>query len=178
MKKKTFWKTAGMPLLGAAGVGVLLSLLLSPGGDGGLPEGTPAPAFELTDLAGRTATLQDYRGKVVLLDFWATWCTSCEEEVPELKALHAAFSRDRFDILAVSLDSAGPEVVAEFAADYKLPYRVLFGAESTPQDYRIVGLPTKFLLDKEGRVYRTYLIDTPHAQIEDDIRTLMERKVS
>ena len=113
-----------------------------------------------------------------MLDFWATWCTSCEREVPELKSLYEEFPRDRFELLAVACDEGGPELVANFAAKYQLPYPVLFGDEAVQRGYRIFGLPTKYLIDAQGLVFRKYLANTTREEIAADIRSLLERSSS
>lgn len=167
-----------LPIAAAAiAIGLLLTLLSRPD-TGGPIVGSPAPDFRLTDLSGRTVTLADYRGKVVLIDFWATWCSSCESEIPDMKALDARFKDADFALLAASVDQAGPEVVAKYAADKALPYRILFADEATSKAYRIFGLPTKFLIDREGRVVRKYLDLVPSESLAKDVQTQLERSPS
>ena len=164
--------------LAAAAGAALLFFILSAPGKKGLAPGSPAPVFALTDIGGRTISLSDYKGKVLLVDFWATWCGSCEEDVPELKALYQEFERGQFGIVAASVDEGGPELVARYAAEHALPYPVVFAGEDTTRDYRIFGLPTKFLIDPKGRIYRKYLADVSREEIASDIRSLLSRRDS
>ncbi|MBI5597189.1 MAG: TlpA family protein disulfide reductase [Elusimicrobia bacterium] len=161
----------------ALAVGVLAFLLSRPDA-GGPVVGSLAPEFRLTDLSGRTVTLADYRGKVVLLDFWATWCSSCESEVPGLKALDDRFKGADFALLAASVDEAGPEVVARYAADKALTYRILFADEATSKAYRIFGLPSKFLIGRDGKLVRKYLDVVAPDALAQDVQTLLQRSPS
>lgn len=163
------------PVAGVLGLGVFFWLLTAPGTDRGPEPGTPAPPFELTDLGGRSVRLADYRGKVVLVDFWATWCVGCREEMPELKALYKKLPKNKFALLAPSLDEGGPEILALYMVENSIPYTVLFAEPGIIEDYRVFGLPTKYLINKEGVVHRKYLSDTPIAEVEADIRDLLKR---
>lgn len=156
-----------------AGLALLAGLLLAPGGKG-LAVGEPAPELRLTDLSGRPVALADYRGRVVLLDFWATWCLSCEREVPELKALHERFARRGLALLGASVDQGAPAAVARFAAEHELPYPVLFAQPEALRAYRVFGLPAKFLIDPEGAIAAKYPPDTPIDRVAGDIQSLMD----
>lgn len=158
----------------AAAAGLLAWGLLS-GPRGGLPEGAPAPAFHLSDLSGKDASLSEYRGKVLLLDFWATWCESCLDELPAIKAVHERFRGRPFAILAASVDEAGPEQVSEYAERHRMPYRVAMADAATARSYGVYGLPSKYLIDKDGLVYRRYVGEVEPSVLESDIRTLLER---
>ena len=142
----------------------------------GLALGAPAPEFRLADLSGRTATLADYKGKVVLVDFWATWCSSCERELPDLKQVHAKFPAADFALLAVSVDEAGPDVVARYAAEKAMPYRVLFADNAAPKAYRVFGLPTKFLIARDGTILKKYLDPPARETLESDIQAAIDRR--
>ena len=156
-------------------VGMLAYFLTQPSAPGPV-EGSPAPPFSLTDLSGRTVTLADYRGKVVLLDFWATWCPSCETELPALKAMHARLKGGDFALLAVSVDEAGPEVVARYAAEKAMPWTVLFSDEDAAKAYRVFALPTKFLIGRDGALVKKYLeVPDPQA-LESDIMAQLNRR--
>jgi peroxiredoxin len=119
--------------------------------------GAPASDFTLRDLDGRQVRLSDYTGKVVLLDFWATWCTPCAAELPHLEALYRARRDDGLVVLGVAMD--GPESVAQvtpFARRYELSFPVLLDEET-----RVVNLynpkrvaPMTVLIDRRGLVAR------------------------
>lgn len=173
MPSPTRRSRAAYAAAGLAGLALLAGLLLAPGGKG-LAVGEPAPELRLTDLSGRTATLADYRGRVVLLDFWATWCLSCEQEVPELKALHGRFSGRGLTILGASVDQGAPGAVARFASEHELPYPVLFAQPDALRAYRVFGLPAKFLIDPKGLIAAKYPPDTPIDRVAADVRSLLE----
>lgn len=163
------------PALLAAAVGTAAYFLAKPAPPG-LSLGSPAPEFRLADLSGRTASLADYKGKVVLVDFWATWCSSCEVELPELKKVHAKYPEADFALLAVSVDQAGPDVVARYVAEKAMPFRVLFADEATPKAYRVFGLPTKFLIARDGTIVGKYLDPPLREKLEADIQAALDKR--
>jgi peroxiredoxin len=141
------------------------------------PERKPAAALGLPDAAGKTATLKQYRGKVVLLDFWATWCTGCKQEIPWFVDFQQEFGNKRFAVVGVSLDEGGWDVLKPFLAKSHIPYRMLLGTESVAQRYGIENLPDTFLIDREGRVaaaYRAGLVDKD--DIEANIKALLSKR--
>jgi len=115
--------------------------------------GEPAPNFQLRDMSGRLVTLSDLRGKVVLLNFWATWCGPCRVEMPAMEELYRTFSRKDFEILAVSTDAQGVAVTRPFQQENHLTFPILHDA-----DYRVGltygarTLPMTFMVDRQGVV--------------------------
>ena len=110
------------------------------------------PALALADLDGTRHTLEDYRGKVVLLNFWATWCEPCLEEMPSMQALERRFAGRPFTILAVNYGESRPKV-ADFARRLTLGLRVLLDPNmDAPRAWRVRVLPASFLVDPSGRV--------------------------
>lgn len=136
-------------------------------------EGAQAPALRLTDVAGQSATLAQYRGQVVLLDFWATWCDSCVLEVPDLRAIHSRYRSKGFEILAASVDVDGRKALLPFIAQHSIPWRVLVADSDTTRAYKVFGLPAKFLIDSEGLVSRRYDGPVDPRVLETDIRRLL-----
>jgi peroxiredoxin len=113
----------------------------------------PAPDFTLKDSNGATVHLSDYRGKVVLLDFWATWCTPCQVEIPWFIEFEQSLKSKGFAVVGVSMDEDGWDVVKPYIRKRHMNYRVLLGDDHTAQLYGgVEALPTTFLLDREGRV--------------------------
>jgi thiol-disulfide isomerase/thioredoxin len=110
-----------------------------------------APAFALPDLAGKPVRLQDYRGKVTLVNFWASWCEPCRAEFPHMAELYTSFSRDQFDIAAISDDVSDSKMRA-FVDEYRPPFPILVGGGRMKAVYHYRGLPYSLLLDKQGRV--------------------------
>ncbi len=114
-------------------------------------EGFLAPDFSLPDLGGKSVTLSDFRGKVVLLNFWATWCPPCRREIPSLKRLYQLRKDREFEIVAVSVDKASSSKVASFVASYQMSFPVLVNPRGdVGQRYWTRAVPTSFLLDKKG----------------------------
>jgi peroxiredoxin len=112
-----------------------------------------AADFTLTDSNGANVKLSDYRGKVVLLNFWATWCGPCGVEIPWFIELEQKYKSQGFAVLGVSMDEDGWTAVKPFMADHKLNYRVLLGNDTVSQLYGgLDSLPTTYVIDKEGRV--------------------------
>ena len=110
-----------------------------------------APPFALPDTAGRPVRLDQYRGKVTLVNFWASWCEPCREEFPHMAELYRAFSRDQFDIAAISDDVSDGKMRA-FVREFRPPFPILVGGGRMKAAYHYRGLPYSVLLDKQGRV--------------------------
>ncbi|MFH2201567.1 MAG: TlpA disulfide reductase family protein [Elusimicrobiota bacterium] len=125
------------------------------GGDAGL--GEPAPEFALKDLTGRIVRLADFKGKVVLIDFWATYCLPCRDAIPELQALHDKHQAEGFAVIGISVDAyAGhvPDFVRELGVKYPV---VLDPEQETARSFGFSQLPTTFLVDRSGRIRRKWL---------------------
>jgi cytochrome c biogenesis protein CcmG/thiol:disulfide interchange protein DsbE len=112
----------------------------------------PAPDFTLTDSDGAKVKLADYRGKVVLLNFWATWCGPCQIEIPWFKEFEQQYKSKGFEVVGVSMDEDGWSAVKPYMAEHKLNYRILLGDDSVSQLYGgLDALPTTFIIDRDGR---------------------------
>ena len=113
--------------------------------------GKKAPDFTLTDINGKTHSLSDYKGKEVMLVFWATWCGPCKIEIPHLIELRKTISEDKLAILAVSNERE--ELVKNFAENNNLNYNVLVSKSVLPKPYSLVtGIPSSFFIDPEGNI--------------------------
>ena len=128
----------------------------------------PAPDFTLSGLDGKTVRLTDYKGKVVLLNIWATWCPSCVEEMPSMEKLYKELRGEHFEILGVSIDESGAKAVAPFMQKYKLSFPTLVdpGGRAVQSLYRITGVPESFLVDKEGNIAQVIIGPTDWATPE------------
>lgn len=117
----------------------------------------PAPDFELPVLdQGYTLNLEDVKGKVVYLDFWASWCAPCALSLPELEKLRVRFHDQGFEVVAINLDSS-LEDARRFLKDKNISYPILFDQNQvTPERYGVAGMPTAFLLDRQGRLRDTH----------------------
>jgi len=118
-----------------------------------------APSFELKDQSGATVKLADYKGKVVLLNFWATWCGPCKVEIPWFVEFERANKDKNFAVIGMSMDDDGWTIVKPYTEEHKMNYRVLVGDDKISKDFgklsglgSIDSLPTTFLLDRDGKV--------------------------
>jgi len=116
-------------------------------------ERLPAPDFTLSTPSGASLSLTELRGKVVLLNFWATWCVPCRKEMPAIEALYQRYKDRGLEVLAVSLDKGSTSVVEAFVKEMGVTYRVALDPTwATARTYGVRGLPATFLLDRAGNV--------------------------
>jgi peroxiredoxin len=116
-----------------------------------LEVGRPAPDFTLPGLDGKMVSLSDYRGKVVLVNIWATWCPPCIAEMPSMEKLYQQLKGDPFEILAVSLDTPGAGAVAPFMKKHNLSFPALIDSQGiTKIAYRATGVPESFIVNQQG----------------------------
>ncbi|HET7786962.1 MAG TPA: TlpA disulfide reductase family protein [Myxococcales bacterium] len=122
------------------------------------PQGSPArlaPAFALPDLDGRSRSLESFRGRPLLVNFWATWCPPCRAELPELQAAWLAH-QSCFDVVGITVDSGTADDVRAFARARGIGYPVLLDDGSAGRAYGIANIPRSFLLDAQGRLVGTF----------------------
>jgi peroxiredoxin len=137
----------------------------------------PAPEFVLHDRAGKSVSLAKYRGKVLLLDFWATWCTGCKKEMPWFSDFQRKYRGKGLVVIGVSMDDDGWKVVKPFLASHAVPYRILLGDEVTGHEYGIGSLPDTFLIDRQGRIaagYTNGLVD--RNDVESNLQALLAKR--
>jgi peroxiredoxin len=132
-----------------------------------------APDFTLPKLDGQDLRLSSYRGKVVLLDFWATWCDPCREETPHFVELQQAYGDRGLQIIGVSMDDS-PEPVRPFYQQFHMNYPVVMGTAKTGESYGgVLGLPIAFLIDRDGIIYAKHIGATDAAVFEEEIKRLL-----
>lgn len=132
-----------------------------------------APEFVRTDLENRKLDLHAYRGKVVLLDFWATWCASCQIEMPRFVAWQSQYGPRGLQIIGISMDD-DPELARKLYKKMKLNYPVAMGDEKLGQLYGgVLGLPLTFLIDSQGKVQAQFRGETDLNLIEDELKPLL-----
>ncbi len=113
--------------------------------------GLRAPDFTFPGINGKMVSLSDYRGKIVLVNIWATWCPPCVNEMPSMEKLYQKLKDESFEILAVSIDSLGLEAVAPFMKKHKLTFTALTDSAGTIRiAYGTTGVPESFIIDKDG----------------------------
>jgi cytochrome c biogenesis protein CcmG, thiol:disulfide interchange protein DsbE len=163
-------------LAAALGFGVMLWLATAPSVDVNSEKiPSEAPAFSFPDLKGKTVSLSDFRGKVVLLSFWATWCDPCIEEIPDLVKLQKTLGPRGFTILALSADVQGAAVVEPFAREHGINYPVLLTGGDVPESYPVPGFPTAFLIDRQGKIVERILGGRSLAELSRDVEILLAR---
>jgi peroxiredoxin len=119
--------------------------------------GTAAPAFSLPDLDGRNVSLADFSGKVVVVNFWATWCPPCRAEVPDFVRLQSKYRARGLAFVGISMDAEGARAVRPFVEDNNVNYTMLLGNDDVTKAYGgIVGIPTSFLVDRKGRIVHRF----------------------
>jgi thiol-disulfide isomerase/thioredoxin len=132
-----------------------------------------APPISLTDIGGKKLDLADYKGKVVVLDFWATWCGPCRIEIPGLVEMQDKYAKQGFSVIGISLDDE-PGPVVEFYKEFKMNYPVAVGNQRVGELYGgIFGLPTTFLIGRDGRVYAKHTGATSPSVLEDEVQQLL-----
>jgi len=132
-----------------------------------------ASDFILQDMDGRKVNLADFKGKPVLIDFWATWCPPCREAIPAIEKLHKTYSSKGLVVLGISLDQGGWDDVKSFIAEYGITYPVLKGTEEVAAQYKVRTIPTLIIVDKEGKIYKRYLGFGDDQQLERDIKSVL-----
>lgn len=136
-----------------------------------------APDFELTSVDGKQVKLSDFKNKIVILDFWATWCGPCRESIPDLVDLRKKYKDKGLEIIGISLDDENTvENVKPFINNYGINYTIVHGNSKVVQDYgNITGIPTMFIIDQKGNIVTSHMGLVPKKIIEDEITKLINK---
>lgn len=160
----------------AAGVGVYFALPRDQSAPSAKPKSLPELPFQ--DSTGRARSLTDFRGKVVLLNVWATWCTPCREEMPALDRLQARLGGPQFEVVALSIDQRGAPVVRKFFDEVGVKSLRLYVDPSAQAGFKLatVGLPTTLMIDRAGREVgrRVGPAQWDSPKIVDEVRSIIE----
>jgi thiol-disulfide isomerase/thioredoxin len=132
-----------------------------------------ASDFTLQDLNGKTVKLSDFKGKPVLIDFWATWCPPCRASIPGIEKLHKTYSGRGLVVLGVSLDQGGWDSVKSFATEAGITYTVLKGTDDIASQYQVRTIPMLVIMDKEGKIVKRYLGVGEDDELEKDVKSVL-----
>ena len=142
-----------------------------------LAQSSPAPDFSLQSLDGKTTRLSDFRGKAVLLNFWATWCGPCKIEMPWFVDFQKQYGSQGLQIVGVAMDDASKEDIGKFARDMGVNYPILIGKEAVGDQYGgIPGLPETFLIARDGKIVDKIIGLRGKAEIEDAIKKALNTR--
>ncbi len=141
------------------------------------PDNKKAPDFALKTLEGKTVKLSDYKGKIIIIDFWATWCPPCRKGIPDLIELQKAYSKDLV-VVGISLDQERTlKDLKPFIENYGINYPVVLGNEKVVKDYGgINAIPTSFIVDQKGFIIDSHVGLVPKTVYEDKIKMLLGKK--
>lgn len=118
--------------------------------------GQPAPAFKITTTSGQPVTLENYRGYVLVVDFFATWCHPCRDSIPHLNEMNRKYGRQGLQVLGLSADDDGERALKSFAAEYQISYPIALAGEATLADFGVRSVPVMFIIDKQGKVAEVF----------------------
>lgn len=140
-------------------------------------EGDKAPDFALKSVDGKIIKLSDYKGKIIILDFWATWCPPCRRGVPDLISIQNEFKKDVV-VIGISLDREKTiKDVPGFIKDYGINYPVVYGDDKVTIDYGgIRSIPTSFVIDRKGNVVDSHIGLVPKTVFVDKVKELLKKK--
>ncbi|MBZ5635010.1 MAG: TlpA family protein disulfide reductase [Acidobacteriia bacterium] len=135
-----------------------------------------APDFVLDDASGKPVRLSQFRGKVVLLNFWATWCAPCRVEIPWFIEFQKSQQNHGFAALGISLDEDGWDAVKPYIDEHKVNYRIVIGNDDVAQLYGAASLPTTFIIDRSGRIAATHVGICGKSEYEADIKAVLDEQ--
>lgn len=160
-------------------VTIAASFLAAPGPVDAAPRpGQPAPNFKVISTAGQTISQENYRGHVLILDFFATWCQPCRQSIPHLVEMNRKYGRQGLQILGLSVDEDGEEAVTSFTDEFRINYPLALAGVSTTLAFGVRSVPVMYLVDKKGiivEVYRGFTDETARS-VERNVKRLLAEK--
>lgn len=130
-----------------------------------------APGFRLKDLNGETVDFADYKGKLVLVDFWATWCGPCRRSIPHLADLFQEYRDQGFEVVGVSLDRSQPSKVKDYARAMSIPYKIVVGSQKDADNWNTgPAIPVAFLVSRSGEIVNRFVGYQRKSVLEEEIR--------
>lgn len=160
-------------------VTIAASFLSVPGPVDAAPRtGQTAPDFKVISTTGQTISQENYRGYVLILDFFATWCQPCRQSIPHLVEMNRKFGKQGLQVLGLSVDEEGERAVKTFIDEFRVNYPLALAGDTTTSDFGVRSVPVMFLIDKKGKiveVYRGYTDDRARS-LEQSIKRLLAEK--
>lgn len=132
----------------------------------------PAPSFALKDLKGNRVRLSDFRGKIVIVDFWAPWCPPCRKEIPYFIDLYDKYKNRDLKVIGISFDT-NPERIRALAKIWGINYIIVIADSKVTEYYGVVSIPTTLVINRKGEIYRRYVGYRDKAVFEKDIENLL-----
>ena len=160
-------------------IGIAVAFLWRPGGESSAtavrsPSARkPLSELQATGLDGKPWKLSDHRGRVVLVNFWATWCAPCRMETPGLVRLADAYRSRGLEVVGFAMDEGGPEAIRDFASRFQISYPIVLPLADSPLANGIGSLPTTLLIDRQGRVAKTYFGAESEEAFRADVEKLL-----
>ena len=171
--------SSASPLFRILLVIIAASCLAAPGRADAAPRpGQPTPNFKVTSTAGQTISQENYRGHVLIVDFFATWCHPCRQTIPHLLEMNRKYGKQGLQILGLSVDEDGERVVKTFADEFRINYPVALAGDAATADFGVRSVPVMYLIDKKGKVveiYRGYTAEIARS-MEQMIKRLLAEK--
>jgi thiol-disulfide isomerase/thioredoxin len=137
-----------------------------------------APDLTLHDATGAAITLSDYRGKVVLLDFWATWCAGCKREIPWFIEFDQQYRDRGLVAIGVAMDDEGWQIVKPYLVEHPIPYRIVIGNADVARRFQVTSMPVTLLIDRDGRIADQHVGVVDKDAWEHKIRDLLQERTS
>lgn len=136
--------------------------------------GESAPGWTLSDVKGKALTLSDFAGKVVVIDFWATWCEPCRAEIPHFVSLQDKYKKQGLVVVGISLDQGGIKPVDQFIKQFEINYPVVMGSDEVAERYGATdAIPTTFIIDRKGNIVAKHIGYTDTTTFEKEISGLL-----
>lgn len=138
---------------------------------------TPAPVWKLKDVEGKVVTSESFKGKVVVVDFWATWCPPCRAEIPGYIELQKKYGKDGLVIVGISLDQKGPSVVKPFMEKFGINYPIVMGDDEISAAFGgMDAIPTTFIIDRAGIIRDRKVGSEPTEDYEKRLLAILQKK--